>query len=78
MEACGGGECAKFLRERLSWRKEDLNPEPLLNGQDLIQAGISPGPAFKAMLAECRSKQLDGELKTKEEALALVLKKFND
>ena len=78
VEACGGGECAKFLRDRLSWRKEDLNPEPLLNGQDLIQAGISPGPAFKAMLAECRAKQLDGELKTKEEALALVLKKFND
>lgn len=72
--ACGASESAGFLRDRLGWPAEELNPEPLLTGQDLIQAGVSPGPAFKAMLNECRAKQLDGELETKERALELALK----
>ena len=75
VQACGATESVRFLRDRLSWAEEDLNPEPLLTGQDLIQAGVSPGPAFKAMLDECRSKQLDGELTTKDQALALALKR---
>lgn len=74
VEACGAVDNAKFLRERLAWGKDRLAPEPLLTGEDLIQAGISPGPAFKALLDECRAKQLDGELETKEQALALALK----
>ncbi len=73
MEACGDEDSVKFLRERLSWPEEKLNPEPLLTGQDLIQAGVSPGPEFKAMLTQCRAKQLDGELTTKEQALKLAL-----
>ena len=73
--ACGAAESAAFLQERLNWPAEKLNPKPLLTGQDLIQAGISPGPTFKAMLDECRSKQLDGELETKEQAIELALKK---
>ena len=72
--ACGATESASFLRARLSWPAGRLNPEPLLTGQDLIQAGVSPGPAFKAMLDECRAKQLDGELKSKEAALELALR----
>ncbi len=75
VEACGAADNAEFLRERLSWAKDKLAPEPLLTGQDLIEAGISPGPAFKALLDECRAKQLDGELETKDQALALALKK---
>lgn len=75
MEACGDEDSVKFLRERLSWPEEKLNPEPLLTGQDLIQAGVSPGPEFKAMLTQCRAKQLDGELTTKEQALKLALNK---
>jgi len=74
VSACGATESADFLRERLGWAARKLNPEPLLTGQDLIQAGVSPCPAFKTMLDECRAKQLDGELKTKEQALELALK----
>ena len=72
--ACGATESAAFLRERLSWPKVELNPEPLLTGEDLIQSGVSPGPSFKAMLDECRVRQLDGELQTKDQALELALK----
>ena len=73
VSACGATESAAFLRERLGWNMEKLNPDPLLTGEDLIQAGVSPGPSFKAMLNECRAKQLDGELATKDEALKLAL-----
>ena len=71
--AYGATESSAFLRERLDWAVEKLNPEPLLSGQDLIQAGVLPGPKFKAMLDECRAKQLDGELSTKKQALELAL-----
>ena len=74
VSACGASESAAFLHDRLSWPAGRLNPEPLLTGQDLIQAGVSPGPAFKAMLDECRAKQLDGELISKEQALELALR----
>ena len=74
VSACGASESAAFLRERLSWPADKLNPEPLLTGQDLIQAGVSPGPSFKAMLDVCRAKQLDGELLSREQALKLALK----
>ena len=72
--ACGATDSATFLKDRLNWPAEKLNPEPLLTGEDLIQAGISPGPKFKAMLNECRAKQLDGGLSTKDQALEFALK----
>ena len=72
--ACGATNSAAFLQKRLSWPAKQLNPEPLLTGEDLIQAGISPGPKFKAMLNKCRAKQLDGEIATKNQALDLALK----
>ena len=72
--ACGATESVAFLQGKLSLPAEQLNPEPLLTGEDLIAAGVTPGPAFKAMLSECRGKQLDGELTTKEQALDLALK----
>ena len=45
----------------------DIRP-PLLNGDDLIALGMTPGPALGALLAEIREKQLQDELKTQAEA----------
>ena len=61
-----------FCRERLAWPPERLNPPPLLDGSDLIQHGLSPGPNFAALLEQTRDAQLNGEIHTREEALALV------
>ncbi|MEM7452859.1 MAG: CCA tRNA nucleotidyltransferase [Planctomycetota bacterium] len=58
-----------FCRERLEWSREKLNPEPLVNGGDLKNAGVTPGPMFKQALDMIRRKQLDGEIATREEAL---------
>ncbi len=45
----------------------------LLQGRDLIAIGIKPSPKFKEILGEVYSLQLDGMLKTKDEALDFVL-----
>jgi poly(A) polymerase len=61
--------CERLLRDV---PREMLNPPPLLTGDDLKAHGLNPGPAFKRLLDAVRTAQLDGEVKTKEESLALV------
>jgi tRNA nucleotidyltransferase (CCA-adding enzyme) len=46
---------------------------PLLTGNDLKNLDLKPGPAFKSILTTLREKQLDGELKSQEDAIAFVL-----
>ena len=65
-----------FLKKKLKdYEAEDLKPKPFLNGHDLMEAGIKPGPAMKTILEEAYELQLEGTLKTREEALAWVRKK---
>jgi hypothetical protein len=40
-----------------------------LTGKDLIAAGFKPGPLFHEILERVKEAQLEGELKTREEAL---------
>jgi poly(A) polymerase len=63
---------ATFCRERLAWPPERLNPPPLLDGSDLIQHGLAPGPNFSTFLEQIRDAQLNGEIQTREQALAFV------
>ncbi len=43
--------------------------KPLLQGRDLIKAGLKPSKAFASLLNECYELQMQEELRTKEEAL---------
>lgn len=52
--------------------QEEVRPALILTGRDLIEAGYKPGPEFKRMLALAEDAQLEGKIRTKEEALALV------
>jgi hypothetical protein len=61
-----------FCRERLAWPPERLNPAPLITGADLIARGLTPGPHFAELLEQIRDAQLTGEIRTSDEALALV------
>jgi tRNA nucleotidyltransferase/poly(A) polymerase len=63
---------AVFCRDRLGWPAERLNPLPLVAGSDLIAHGLSPGPHFAALLEKIRDAQLNGEIHSRAEALALV------
>lgn len=62
-----------FAKERYEATPvEQVHPEPLLTGWDLIAAGYKPGPAFKAMFLAIEEAQLEGAIATAEEAMALV------
>ena len=55
----------------------DLGPKKLKQvREDLIAAGYKPGPLFKEMLTAAEDAQLEGEVTTKTEALALLRERF--
>jgi len=47
----------------------------LLTGKDLLALGIKPGPEYRLLLEKLKDEQLDGEIKTKEEAEAFIKKR---
>ena len=49
-----------------------LWPARLVNGQDLQDIGVRPGPRMGELLGRAWEAQLDGEVRTRDEALALV------
>jgi len=60
----------EFLRQKLrQYKEEELKPKPLINGDDLIGAGLSPGPIMGKVLHETYEWQLEGKFQTKEDAL---------
>jgi poly(A) polymerase len=63
-------------QKREEFAHEPLIPEPLIRGQDLIALGFEPGPAFKPILEAVQSRQLEGTLSTREEAIAWVKMEF--
>ena len=44
--------------------------QPLIKGADLIALGQAPGPGLGKLLDDIRNRQLDGELATRDQALA--------
>jgi len=56
--------------QRLAHDGIGLAPAPLLTGDDLIAARFEPGPNFKTLLDRAYDQQLQGELQTREQALA--------
>ena len=62
-----------FLREKArEFAAEPLIPKPLVTGKDLIDLGLRPGPDFKAILNTIETEQLEGKLKSREEALQFL------
>jgi poly(A) polymerase len=66
-----------FVRERLQQTPaEEIRPQPLLTGEDLIALGHEPGPLFREILSAIEDAQLEGTLKSREEALEFVRREF--
>jgi poly(A) polymerase len=55
---------------------EQVRPERLLTGDDLLAMGLRPGPVFAEILRTLEDGQLEGQIKTREEAKDYVLKNF--
>ena len=64
---------AQLLHVFFTRHKEQVAPDPLLNGWDLQQSFDLPaGPGIGVMLETLREAQASGEVRTRDEALALV------
>lgn len=60
-----------FLLDKLAaFAKAPVLPDPLIRGEDAMRAGVPRGPEIGQVLREARERQLDGELRTRDEALA--------
>jgi poly(A) polymerase len=55
---------------------EQIRPPRLLSGDDLLEMGYKPGPMFREILHAVEDAQLEGELKSEEEAKRYVAKSF--
>ena len=55
---------------------ETIQPPPLITGNDLIEAGYTPGPLFKEILSVVEDDQLENRLSTREEAMQLVRERY--
>ena len=55
---------------------EEIRPEPLITGDDLIHLGYAPGPRFKEILARVEDAQLEGKIHSREEAVEFVTRDF--
>jgi tRNA nucleotidyltransferase (CCA-adding enzyme) len=51
---------------------EHRAPEPLLMGRHLLEMGVAPGPGMGAILKQVYERQLDGEVRTLDDALTLA------
>jgi len=61
-----------LLQKREEFANEPIIPPPLVRGDDLIALGLKPGPEFGEILEEVETKQLEGALKDREQALDWV------
>ena len=60
---------AEFCRKKLALPPEQLDPVPLITGDDLRARGIPAGPVYSQLLGSIRAAQLDGEIDSKAQAL---------
>ena len=58
--------------------QEDLKPDPLVNGRDLLSLNLKPGPLFSRILMAVEDLQLEGELDSREKALDWVKQNYLD
>jgi poly(A) polymerase len=65
-----------LLRKREEFANEPIIPPPLVRGDDLIALGLKPGPKFGKILESVETRQLEGTLRTREEALEWVRREY--
>ncbi len=65
-----------LAKRREDFANEPLIPAPLVTGHDLLSLGWKPGPRFKEALDATQTRQLEGSLRTREEAMAWIRSEF--
>ncbi|HEX8078057.1 MAG TPA: CCA tRNA nucleotidyltransferase [Chthoniobacterales bacterium] len=67
-----------LLKKKEEFANEPIIPPPLVRGDDLIAIGLKPSPQFKAILDDIETRQLEGTLRTREEALEWLKSEYSD
>jgi tRNA nucleotidyltransferase/poly(A) polymerase len=68
----------EFLqRKEEEFANEPIIPPPLVRGDDLIALGLKPGPRFSEILEAVETRQLEGTLRERDEALAWVKQEYS-
>lgn len=62
--------------EALRGEPGGLSPAPFVTGDDLIAAGLAAGPRFKDLLERAYDRQLEGEVRSREEALDAAIREI--
>ena len=65
-----------LLRKREEFATEPIIPPPLVRGDDLIALGFKPGPEFGQILEAVETRQLEGRLRTTDEALVWIKQRY--
>ena len=66
-----------FTREKMNAMPATaMRPAPLITGDDLISSGYAPGPQFRKILSAVEDGQLEGRLRSRDEALTFVQSEF--
>src|SRR5881296_2294061 len=66
-----------LLSKREEFANEPIIPPPLVRGDDLIALGMKPGPKFGEILEAVQTRQLEGALIDRQEALAWVKREYS-
>ncbi len=67
----------EFLqRKKEEFANEPIIPPPLVTGADLISLGMEPGPKFGEILEAVETRQLEGALQSRPEALEWVKREY--
>ena len=66
-----------LVRKRDEFANEPIIPPPLVRGDDLLALGLKPGPKFGEILEAVETRQLEGALHDREEALAWVKREYS-
>src|SRR3954451_18679256 len=65
-----------LLQKREEFANEPIIPPPLVRGDDLVALGLQPGPKFGEILEAVETRQLEGTLRNREEALEWVKSEY--
>ena len=78
LSSFGGLDNYEFAKEKYeTLPEEQVRPQLLVTGRDLIEAGYRPGPQFKEMLALAEDAQLEGRIHSRDEGMILVKEAFS-
>src|ERR1041385_461749 len=66
-----------LLKKKEEFANEPIIPPPLVRGDDLIAMGMKPGPQFGEILEAVETRQLEGALKNRQEALEWVRNEYS-